>query len=189
MAGRVAATHGRKLVRMNLSTAEGGKAGELPPFVYEDQFIKDILSNVRVVAMVGASPTWNRPSFFTMQYMQNNGYRVVPINPTAAGTVILGEYCFASLKEAAAAGVQADMVDVFRVGEVVVPVAKDAIAIGAKVLWLQLSVRNAKAASLAEAAGLAVVQDRCPKIELARLYGDLGWHGHSGIAGTTEEYR
>jgi len=168
--------------RMNLSTAEGGKAEELAPFVYEDQFMKDILSNVRVIAMVGASPSWNRPSFFAMKYLQAKGYKVVPVNPSAAGTEILGEHCYANLKEMAAAGIEADMVDVFRGGAVVVPIAQDAIAIGAKVLWMQLSVRNAEAQALAEAAGLAVIQDRCPKIEFSRLYGELGWHGfNSGV--------
>ena len=168
--------------QMNFSTPAAGKAEELAPFVYEDSWIKDILSNVRVIAMVGASPSWNRPSFFAMKYLQAKGFKVVPINPKTAGTEILGEHCYGSLKEMAAAGIEVDMVDVFRGGAVVVPIAQDAIDIGAKVLWMQLSVRNAEAQALAEAAGLAVVQDRCPKIEFSRLYGELGWHGfNSGV--------
>jgi O-acetylhomoserine (thiol)-lyase len=162
---------------MRFSSGAEEKPEELEPFVYEDQFIKDILSNVRVIAMVGASPNWNRPSFFAMKYLQAKGYRVIPINPVAAGAEILGEKCYADLLEMAAAGIEVEMVDVFRGGKHVLPIAEQAIEIGAKVLWMQLGVRNAAAQAMCEAKGMAVVQDRCPKIEFSRLYGELGWHG------------
>ena len=146
---------------------------------YPDAKIKGILRSVRTIAMVGASTNWNRPSYFAMKYLQDKGYRVIPVNPAAAGQEILGEKVYASLKDIAD---KVDMVDVFRASENVPPIADDAIAIGAKVLWMQLGVRNDAAAEKAEKAGLTVIMNRCPKIEYGRLSGELGWHGfNSGV--------
>jgi predicted CoA-binding protein len=146
---------------------------------YTDQYIRGILKRVRTIAMVGASSNWNRPSFFAMKYLQDKGYRVIPVNPGVAGQEILGEKAVATLADVA---VPVDMVDVFRASEAVPPIAEDAIKIGAKVLWMQLGVRNDAAAAKAEAAGLSVVMNRCPKIEYGRLSGELGWHGiNSGV--------
>jgi len=129
--------------------------------------------------MVGASTNWTRPSFFAMKYLQAKGYRVIPVNPASTGQELLGEKVRASLKEI---DVPIDMVDVFRASEHVGPVADEAIAAGAKTLWMQLGVRNDEAAAKAKAAGLDVVMDRCPKIEFGRLNGELSWGGiNSGI--------
>jgi predicted CoA-binding protein len=146
---------------------------------YDDDYIRAILRDVRVIAMVGASPSWNRPSYFAMKYLQAKGYRVIPVNPAAAGQEILGEKVHASL---ATIGEKIDMVDVFRNSEAAGPIADEAIAIGAKVVWMQLGVRNDAAAARAEAAGLRVVMNRCPKIEYGRLSGALSWGGiNSGV--------
>ena len=159
-----------------------GQEKELPPLVYEDTFIKGVLSEVRTIAMVGASANWNRPSYFAMKYLQAKGFRVIPINPGSAGKPILGEHTYTDLAEMNAAGLKVDMVDVFQRPDKVGPIADDAVKIGAKVLWMQLGVRNEEAAARAAAAGLKVVQDRCPKIEFSRLFGELGWHGfNSGV--------
>jgi predicted CoA-binding protein len=138
---------------------------DLPALEYADSFLKEVLNDVRTIAMVGASSNWNRPSYFAMKYMQAKGYRVVPINPGSAGKIILGEHTYKDLEEMDAAGIKVDMVDVFQRSDRVGPIADAAVAIGAKVLWMQLGVRNDKAAASAQAAGLKVVQDRCPKIE------------------------
>ena len=144
--------------------------------------MKEVLGEMRTIAMVGASANWNRPSYFAMKYLQAKGYRVVPINPGSAGQIILGEHTYKDLAEMHAAGITVDMVDVFQRSDKVGPIADDAIKIGAKVLWMQLGVHNAEAAATAEAAGLKVVMDRCPKIEFSRLFGELGWHGfNSGV--------
>jgi predicted CoA-binding protein len=146
---------------------------------YADEHIKGILKSVRTIAMVGASTNWNRPSYFAMKYLKEKGYRVIPVNPGAAGQTLLGEKVYASLKDIPD---RIDMVDVFRASEDVPPIAEDSIAIGAKVLWMQLGVRNDAAAKRAEDAGLTVIMNRCPKIEYGRLSGELGWHGfNSGV--------
>ncbi len=146
---------------------------------YDDGYIRSILAKVKTIAMVGASPNWNRPSYFAMKYLQGKGYRVIPVNPMAAGQEILGEKVYASLRDIPE-GV--DMVDLFRSADAADQLADEAIAIGAKVLWMQLGVRNDAAAGKAEAAGLEVVMNRCPKIEYARLNAELGWHGfNSGV--------
>ena len=146
---------------------------------YSDEYLLDILRNNRLVAMVGASPHWNRPSYFAMKYLQVKGYRVIPVNPAAAGEEILGEKVYASLRDVP---VKVDIVDVFRRSDAVVPIVEDAIAIGAKVVWMQLGVRHAEAAANAERAGLKVVMNRCMKIEFGRLSGELSWSGiNSGI--------
>jgi predicted CoA-binding protein len=144
------------------------------PLHYTDDEIREVLRDVRVIAMVGASPKWNRPSHFAMKYLQQKGYRVIPVNPANAGEVVLGEKVHASLADVP---VKVDMVDVFRNAEAAGPITDEAIAIGAKVVWMQLGVRNDAAADRARAAGLRVVMDRCPKIEYGRLFGELGWCG------------
>ncbi len=146
---------------------------------YADTQIRSILQRVRTVAMVGASSNWNRPSYFVMKYLQSKGYRVIPVNPGTAGQDLLGETIYGSLRDIP---VPVDMVDVFRASSQVGPVVDDAIAIGAKVVWMQLGVRNDAAAAVAEAAGIEVVMNRCPKIEFGRLGGELSWSGvNSGI--------
>ncbi|MBI3444736.1 MAG: O-acetylhomoserine aminocarboxypropyltransferase [Magnetospirillum sp.] len=147
---------------------------ELPSPSYSDSKIRDILSGNRTIAMVGASANWNRPSYVVMKYLQAKGYRVIPVNPSIAGQELLGEIVRASLTEI---GEAVDMVDIFRRADQVGPVVDDAIAIGAKAVWMQLGIRNDEAAARAEAAGLEVVMDRCPKIEYGRLGGELGWSG------------
>lgn len=141
--------------------------------------LRRILGGCRTLAVVGLSPQWHRPSFFAAKYMQSHGYRIVPVNPGA--TEILGERAYPSVTAAAqalaAAGQRIDMVDCFRRSEDIPPIADEAIAIGARCLWLQLGVVNEDAAAKARAAGLDVVADRCVKIEHARLFGGLNWAG------------
>ncbi|MGE0415648.1 MAG: O-acetylhomoserine aminocarboxypropyltransferase [Acetobacteraceae bacterium] len=151
----------------------------LDPIPYTDAKLRRILSTVRTIAMVGASTNWNRPSYFVMKYLQGKGYRVIPVNPGNAGQEQLGEKIYASLRDIP---VPVDMVEVFRASDQVGPVVDDAIAIGAKVVWMQLGVRNDDAAATAEAAGIEVIMNRCPKIEFGRLGGELSWSGvNSGI--------
>ena len=150
---------------------------------YPDETLRGILSDVRTIAMVGASPKWVRPSYFAMKYLQEKGYRVIPVNPGAAGQTILGETCYATLSDIPD---RIDLVDIFRNSEAAGPITDEAIALapekGIKVIWMQLGVRNDAAAGRAEAAGLAVVMNRCPKIEWGRLHGELSWGGiNSGI--------
>lgn len=134
--------------------------------------LRRILSQNRVIAVVGLSADWFRPSYFAAKYMQEHGYRIIPVNP--AYEEVLGEKCYPSLKEIPE---QIDMVDCFRKSEDIEPIAKQAIEIGAKVLWMQLGVMNENAARMARDAGLEVVQDRCVKIEHGRLFGGLNWAG------------
>ena len=133
---------------------------------YTDAYLRDILKSVRTIAVVGASPRSSRPSHGVMAYLQRHGYRAIPVNPNAAGTEINGEICYASLT---AVPEPIDMVDVFRRSEVAGAAVDDAIAIGAKVVWMQLGVRDDAAAARAEAAGVKVVMNRCPAIEIPRL--------------------
>jgi len=132
-----------------------------------------ILQQYRHVAIVGISADQYRPSHFVAIYLQAEGYDIIPINPRYAGQTILGKRVYATLAEAQAAGEQIEVVDVFRRAEDVPPIADDAIAIGARVLWLQLGIRNDEAARRAQEAGLTVVQNRCMKIEHARFFGGL----------------
>ena len=141
---------------------------------YDDNYILKILKDSKIVAMVGASANWKRPSFFAMKYMQQKGFRVIPVNPSISGKEILGETVVASLDEIQE---PIDMVDIFRNSEAAGGVTDDAIKAGANIVWMQLGVRNDEAAKRAEDAGLRVVMDRCPKIEFARLNGELSWHG------------
>ncbi len=144
---------------------------------YSDDYLRDALTRCRVIAMVGASPKDTRPSFFAMKYLQGKGFRVIPVNPSAVGQEILGEPVYPELA-ALPAELPVDMVDIFRGSEAAGPITDAAIARGGvKVVWMQLGVVNAAAAARAEAAGLTVVMNRCPKIEYARLFGELGWHG------------
>lgn len=141
---------------------------------YSDAYIRSVLDRGRTIAMVGASANWNRPSFFVMKYLQAKGFRVIPVNPREAGNTILGEITHATLADIPEL---VDMVDIFRNSEAAGPITDEAIAIGAKIVWMQVGVRNDAAAGRAEAAGLDVVMNRCPKIEYSRLHGELSWGG------------
>ena len=134
--------------------------------------LRRILRTCRTIAVVGLSAEWHRPSYFAAKYMQAHGYRVIPVNPRYES--ILGERCFARLEDI---DVPVDMVDVFRKPADVVPIARSAVAIGAKCLWQQLGVINLEADAIARAGGLDSVMDRCVKIEHARLFGGLHWAG------------
>ena len=134
--------------------------------------LRRILRESKVIAVVGLSADWFRPSYFAAKYMQAHGYRVIPVNPKYPE--ILGEKCYPSLRDIPQ---PVHMVDVFRKTADVMPIAEDAIRIGAKVLWQQLGVRNEEAAARARAAGLETVMDRCVKIEHGRLFGGLNWVG------------
>ncbi len=134
--------------------------------------LRRVLLANRVIAVVGLSPSWNRPSYFAAKYMQERGYTIIPVNPTAKE--ILGQPCYPDL---ASIPVPVDMVDVFRKPEDVLPIAQEAVRIGAKSVWFQLGVINPEAAKLAADAGLDVVVDRCVKIEYARLFGGLNYAG------------
>jgi O-acetylhomoserine (thiol)-lyase len=151
----------------------------LDPIPYSDAQLRAILQRVKTIAMVGASSNWNRPSYFVMKYLQGKGYRVIPVNPGVAGQELLGEKVYASLRDIPE---PVDMVDVFRPARDAPAIVEDAIAIRAKVVWMQLGIRNDAAAAVAERAGLEVVMNRCPKIEFGRLGGELSWSGvNSGI--------
>lgn len=150
---------------------------------YPDSLILGVLRSVRTIAMVGASANWNRPSYFAMKYLQEKGYRVIPVNPGLAGKELLGETAYASLSDIPEAF---QMVDIFRAPEAVGPIVEEAIALkerrGITVVWMQLGVINEAAAAAAEAAGLTVIMDRCPKIEFGRLNAELSWGGFdSGV--------
>ena len=134
--------------------------------------LRRILMQNRTIAVVGLSATWHRPSYFAAKYMLGHRYTVIPVNP--AYEEVLGQRCYASLREVPQA---VDIVDCFRRAEEIPAIADEAIAIGAKVLWLQLGVINHEAVAKARAAGLDAVMDRCVKIEHARLFGGLNWVG------------
>lgn len=134
--------------------------------------LRRILRDSRVLAIVGLSASWHRPSNFVAKYMLEHGYRVIPVNPQYQE--VLGQKCYPSLR---AIPEKVDLVDVFRKTADVMPIAEDAIAIGAKVLWQQIGVKNEAAAARARAAGLDAVMDRCVKIEHGRLFGGLNWVG------------
>lgn len=133
---------------------------------YPDSYLRGILTGTRTIAVVGASPRAHRPSHRVMAYLQQQGYRTIPVNPNAAGTKINGETCYATLAEVPE---PIDMVDVFRRTEAAGGVADEAVAAGAAILWMQLGVRDDAAAARAEAHGLRVVMNRCPAIEIPRL--------------------
>jgi len=142
--------------------------------VYPDDLLLRIYRETRTIAMVGASPNWNRPSYFVMRYLQRKGYRVIPVNPRALDAPILGEQVYPDLESVP---FKVDVVDVFRRAEETPAIGRSAAAIGARVLWMQLGIRNDDAATVAGLGGLTVVQDRCMKIEYGRLSGELAWSG------------
>jgi predicted CoA-binding protein len=148
------------------------------PLAYSNAELLAILRDTRTIAMVGASAKWNRPSYFAMKYLQEKGYRVIPVNPGQAGKEILGEKVYASLSEIPD---HFEMVDIFRNSEAAGPITEETIALakdkGIRVVWMQLGVINHDAAEKARAAGLQVVMDRCPKIEFGRLNAELSWGG------------
>jgi len=144
------------------------------PLRYSDKAIERLLLKVKTIAAVGLSANDMRPSYFASLYLQNKGYRVIPVNPRYAGDDILGEEVIASLDDLDS---PPDMVQIFRRSEEAPAVVDDAIRIGAKVVWMQLGVRHDQAGRRAEQAGLEVVMDRCPKIEYGRLFGEIGWIG------------
>ncbi|MDA7948320.1 MAG: CoA-binding protein [Hyphomicrobiaceae bacterium] len=141
---------------------------------YTDDYIRGILNSVRSFAVVGASANTVRPSYFVVKYLLDKGYTVMPVNPGLAGKQILGQETYASLGDIPGA---VDVVDIFRNSDAAFGITQEAIEIGAKVVWMQLGVRNDEAARMAEKAGLKVVMNRCPKIEYARLSGEIGWAG------------
>lgn len=180
-------SHTRRLatIQRQLLSCPLSADARLPTLTYSNDFIKGILSSVKIVAMVGASTQWNRPSYFAMKYMQAKGYRVIPVNQGAKGKTILGELVYGNLNEIPS-DVKIDMVDIFRNSEAAGGVTDEAIALkasrGISVIWMQLGVINEAAASRATDSGCKVVMDRCPKIEYSRLYRELGQHGFdSGV--------
>jgi hypothetical protein len=134
--------------------------------------LRRILKTAKTIAVVGLSAQWHRPSYFAAKYLQDHGYRIIPVNPMY--DAVLGEKCYKSLRDIPG---PVDMVDCFRKSAEIPAIAEDAIALGAKVLWMQLGVENAQARARAEEAGLEVVENRCVKIEHGRFYGGLGWAG------------
>ena len=142
------------------------------PIVDDIAGLRRILARSRVIAVVGLSAQWHRPSYFAAKYMKDHGYRIIPVNPSYEE--VLGEKCYPSV---AAIPEPVDIVDCFRKHGAIVPIAHEAIANGAKVLWMQLGIHNAEAARIAAAAGLDVVVNRCVKIEHARILGGLNWAG------------
>ena len=145
---------------------------------YPDSYVAGVLQEAKSFAMVGASANTRRPSYFVQKYLLAKGYRVFPINPGQAGSEILGQKVFARLGDL---DQPVDVVDIFRNSEAALEIVHDAIGLkdklGIKVIWMQLGVRNDEAAALAETAGLKVIMNRCPKIEYARLSGEIGWVG------------
>jgi len=145
---------------------------------YSDNHIRRILKSVRSIAFVGASTRWLRPSYYAMKYLQKKGFKIIPINPARVGDTVLGETVYANLKDVPST---IDMVDIFRTSEEAGKIADAAIAVAKekelKVLWMQLGVRDDEAAVRAEAAGLTVIMNRCPKIEYGRLSGELSTAG------------
>jgi predicted CoA-binding protein len=143
---------------------------------YPDSYIRGILNTVKTIAMVGISPKDNRPSYFAFKYLLERGYRMIPVNPGQAGKEILGQKVYAKLSDIPE---PVDMVDVFRASQHAGPVVDEALALASKpqVIWMQLGVRNDEAAARAEAAGVKVVMNRCPKIEYGRLSSEISWIG------------
>ena len=143
---------------------------------YPDSYIRGILNTVKSIAMVGVSPKDSRPSYFAFKYLLERGYHMIPVNPGQAGKEILGQKVFARLADIPG---PVDMVDIFRASQYALPVVEEALALRPRpqVIWMQLGVRNEEAAAKAEAAGLKVVMNRCPKIEYGRLSSEIGWLG------------
>jgi predicted CoA-binding protein len=154
---------------------------------YSPDVIRNILQTVKTIALVGASANEVRPSYFVMKYLIDKGYDVIPVNPGLAGQQILGQTVFASLGDIPK---PVDMVDIFRNSDAAGPITDEALALSPKpkVIWMQLSVRNDEAAARAEAAGLQVVMNRCPKMEYGKLSGEWAWvGGDSGIISSRKQ--
>jgi predicted CoA-binding protein len=143
---------------------------------YPDSYIRGILNTVRTIAMVGASEKENRPSYFAFKYLLERGYRMIPINPARAGEDLLGRRIFARLADVPE---PIDMIDIFRGSRYALPIVREALELRPmpQVIWMQLAVRNDEAAALAEASGMKVVMNRCPKIEYGRLSSEIAWMG------------
>ena len=143
---------------------------------YDDSYIRGILNTVKTIAMVGASAKDNRPSYFAFKYLMGRGYNMIPINPGLGGKELLGQKIYGRLSEVPE---PIDMIDVFRAAKFALPVVQEALTLTPKprVIWMQLTVRSDEAAALAEANGMKVVMDRCPKIEYGRLSSEIGWMG------------
>ncbi|WAP68161.1 CoA-binding protein [Jiella pelagia] len=146
------------------------------PLIYPDAEIRRILSETKTIALVGASAKEVRPSFFVLKYLLAKGFDVIPVNPGLAGKEILGRTVYPDLQSIPQ---PIDMVDIFRASNAVPGIVEEALSLDPlpKVIWMQLTVRHDEAAARAEAAGLTVIMDRCPKIEYARLCGEIGWNG------------
>ena len=136
--------------------------------------LRQILRESKTIAVVGLSANWYRPSYFAAKYLQEHGYKIIPVNPAYGGQELLGERCYGSLEDIKE---PVDMVDCFRKSEDIEPIAIQAVTIGAKVLWLQIGVKNDAASRIAENAGITYVHNRCTKIEHGRLFGGLNWVG------------
>jgi len=143
---------------------------------YSDSYIRGILNTVKTIAMVGASEKENRPSYFAFKYLLERGYTMIPVNPGHAGEQMLGQTIYARLADIP---VPVDMVDIFRASQYALPVVQEALTLTPRpqVIWIQLGVRNDEAAALAEANGMKVVMNRCPKIEYGRLSSEIAWMG------------
>lgn len=143
---------------------------------YPDSLIRDVLKSVKRIALVGASANEARPSWIVTKYLLDRDYDVIPVNPGLAGQAILGQTVYAALRDIPG---PIDMVEIFRNSEAAGPITDEALALDPlpKVIWMQLSVRNDQAAARAEAKGLTVIMNRCPKIEYGRLSGEIGWQG------------
>jgi uncharacterized protein len=143
---------------------------------YSDNYIRGILNTVKTIAMVGASEKENRPSYFAFKYLLERGYTMIPVNPGRAGEKMLGQPIYARLADIP---VPVDMVDIFRASQYALPVVQEALTLTPRpqVIWMQLGVRNDEAAALAEANGVKVVMNRCPKIEYGRLSSEIAWMG------------
>ena len=143
---------------------------------YDDSYIRGILNTVKTIAMVGASAKDNRPSYFAFKYLGERGYNMIPINPGLAGKELLGRKIYGRLSDVPE---PIDMVDIFRASNYVLPIVQEALTLTPRprVIWMQLTIRNDEAAALAEANGMKVVMNRCPKIEYGRLSGEIGWQG------------
>ena len=151
-------------------------AGSMNHDNYDDSYIRGILNTVKTIAMVGASAKDNRPSYFAFKYLGERGYNMIPINPGLAGKELLGRKIYGRLSEVPE---PIDMVDIFRASNYALPIVQEALTLKPKprVIWMQLTVRNDEAAALAEANGMKVVMNRCPKIEYGRLSSEIGWLG------------
>jgi len=143
---------------------------------YPDSYIRGILNTMKTIAMVGASEKDNRPSYFAFKYLLERGYRMIPVNPGHAGETMLGQKVYARLSDIPE---PIDMVDIFRASKYVLPIVQEALSLKTRpqVIWMQLGIRNDEAAALAEANGMKVVMNRCPKIEYGRLSSEIAWLG------------